>query len=277
MASEAERSPAGARSRRPLILCYHAIDSSWQSPLSIPAHILIAHLSTLRRRGYVGLTFAEAERRRRADNLPDRSAVVTFDDGYASTVEVKPILDELGWPATVFVVTKFVDSGGVMSFRGSEPWTQATPERMRSLNWATLERLVEAGWEVGSHTVSHPILIGIDDERLASELNLSRHTIAERLDTCETIAYPYGVADARVAAAARAAGYFAGCTLTPAHCVDEPYRRPRVGLAARDDGWRRWAKLSPTVGRLRRSRVAGLLEPLHFRGRVPSTRPEGPG
>ncbi len=233
--AEAERRTAA----RPLILCYHAIDSSWRSPLSIPKEILVSHLSTLKRRGYAGLTFAESERRRRAGTLPERCAVVTFDDGYASTIRVKPILDELGWPATVFVLTKFVDSGEPMSFRGSDPWTESHPEQMKSLDWTTLEG------------------------------------IAERLGTCETIAYPYGVADDRVAAAARAAGYFAGCTLTPAHRVDEPYRRARVGLAARDEGWRRWAKLSPTIGRLRRTWLAGALEPLHFRGRVPAATPDG--
>ncbi len=254
---------------RPLILCYHAIDSAWQSPLSVPKEILISHLSTLKRRGYVGVTFAESERRRRAASLPERCVVVTFDDGYASTLAAKPILDELGWSATVFVLTKFVDSDEPMSWRTSEPWTESSPDQMRSLGWTTLQRLVDSGWEVGSHTVSHPLLLDVDDERLSVELSLSRHRIAERLGTCETVAYPFGVADARVAAAARAAGYLAGCTLTPAHHVDEPYRRPRVGLAARDDGWRRWAKLSPTVGRLRRSWLAGVLEPLHFRGRVP--------
>jgi len=236
--------------------------------------MLIVHLTTLKRRGYVGLTFAESERRRQAGSLPERCVVVTFDDGYVSTFEAKPILDELGWPATVFVVTRFIDSDEPMSWPGSGPWTRSSPEQMKSMNWTTLERLALSGWEVGSHTVSHPVLLDVDDERLSAELNLSRHRIAERLGTCETVAYPYGVADARVAAAARAAGYLAGCTLTPAHRVDEPDRRPRVGLAARDDGWRRWAKLSPTVGRLRRTWIAGALEPLQSRGRVPSATPE---
>ncbi len=269
--AEAKRRTAA----RPLVLCYHAVDSSWRSPLSIPEEILVSHLSTLKRRGYVGLTFAESERRRRAGTLPERCVVVTFDDGYASTIGVKPILDDLAWPATVFVLTKFVDSGEPMSFRGSDPWTESHPEQMKSLDWTTLEGLAAAGWEVGSHTVSHPVLLEVDDERLRVELNLSRERIAERLGTCETIAYPYGVADARVAAAARTAGYFAGCTLTPAHRVDEPYRRARVGLAAKDEGWRRWAKLSPTIGRLRRTWLAGALEPIHFRGRVPAATPDG--
>jgi peptidoglycan/xylan/chitin deacetylase (PgdA/CDA1 family) len=262
--SDAER-----RRRRPLVLCYHAVDSSWMSPLALPTEVFVGHLSALERRGYVGLTFADAERRRREGTLPRRSVAVTFDDGYASTWKVKPILDQLGWPATVFVLTRFVGAAEPMRFRGSDPWSDSTPEKMASLDWDLLERLAESGWEVGSHTVMHPVLPRLDDEHLAHELTFSRQAIRERLGCCETIAYPYGVADARVASAARAAGYFAGCTLTPAHRVDEPYRRPRVGLAAHDQGWRRWAKLSPTVAALRRTRLAAALEPWHFRGRVP--------
>jgi len=257
------------RHRRPLVLCYHAIDSAWASPLALPTEVFVDHVSALERRGYVGLTFGESERRRREGTLPRRSVVVTFDDGYASTVAVKPMLDELGWPATVFVVTGFVGSSEPMRFQGSDPWSDSTPEKMASLDWDTLERLVESGWEVGSHTVTHPVLPRLDDEQLERELTLSRQAIHERLGRCETIAYPYGVADARVAAAARAAGYLAACTLTLAQGIDEPHRRPRVGLGAHDVGWRRWAKLSPSVGALRRTRLAIALEPWHFRGRVP--------
>jgi peptidoglycan/xylan/chitin deacetylase (PgdA/CDA1 family) len=229
---------------------------------------------SLRRRGYVGLTFAEAERRRKAETLPARSVVVTFDDGFPSTVRAKPILDEVEWPATVFVLTKFVDSREPMSWPGIHRSAREAPEETTSLDWTTLKQLVASGWEVGSHTVSHPLLPRLEDERLAAELTRSRERIATLLGGCETVAYPFGIADERVAAAARAAGYLAGCTLTPAHRVDEPYRRPRVGLA-QDVGWRRWAKLSPTVGRLRRTWIAGAIEPLHVRGRLPDPRSSG--
>ncbi len=86
--------------------------------------------------------------------------------------------------------------------------------------------LAENGWEVGSHTLSHPLLPNLSSAELARELELSRAWIAERLDRCETIAYPYGRADERVVAAAEKAGYLSACILTGAHLVDEPYRRP---------------------------------------------------
>jgi peptidoglycan/xylan/chitin deacetylase (PgdA/CDA1 family) len=260
---------------RPLILCYHAIDSSWVSPLSLSEGLFSAHMSELRTRGYVGLTFSESEKRRASGDLPERSVVVTFDDGFASTVRVKPILDYVGFPATVFVVTRFVESGEPLCWPGVDMWTKARPVEMLPLDWTTLAELVDSGWEVGSHTLTHLLLPELDDRDLAAELNLSRTAVAERLGACDTIAYPYGIADSRVAAAARKAGYLAGCTLTPALRTDEPHRRPRIGLAAHDSGWRGWAKLSPTVMRLRRTRLAAALEPFALARRLPPRNADG--
>jgi peptidoglycan/xylan/chitin deacetylase (PgdA/CDA1 family) len=221
----------------------------------------------LRRRGYVGLTFAESERRRERCTLPGRSVVITFDDGFASTLRAKKLLDEAGFVATVFVVTSFVDTGEPLCWPGVEQWLdRSTRAEMAPLSWSQLETLLEAGWEIGSHTATHALLPELTAEGLSNELMGSRRTIEQRLGQAETVAYPYGLADERVAAAAKEAGYIAGCTLTPALTVDEPLRRPRIGFGPDDQGWRLWAKLSPSVIRLRRTRLAQALEPLHFRG-----------
>jgi peptidoglycan/xylan/chitin deacetylase (PgdA/CDA1 family) len=268
------------RLTRPLILAYHGVSASWRSPLAIPERLLAHHLSVLRSRGYVGFTFAESERRRTAGTLPKRSVVITFDDGFTSTLRAKTLLDEAGFVATVFVVTDFVDSGEPLCWPGVEQWLAGkTRGEMAPLGWKQLESLLEAGWEIGSHTATHAFLPRLDREKLARELAGSRRAIERRLGPAETVAYPYGLADARVAAAAREAGYLAGCTLTPALTIDERYRRPRIGFGPADRGWRARAKLSPTVVRLRRTRLAQTLEPLHFRGErlPPQFAPPDPG
>jgi len=244
----------------PLIVCYHAVSATWGSPLAVSEEVLAAQLGALRRRGYEGLTFAEAERRRAVGTLPARAAVVTFDDGYASTAKARPILDRLGWPATVFAVTSFTASGDALAWSGTEHW-RSTPHahELTPLGWDGLAELAAAGWEVGSHTVSHPRLPELGDDALARELTASREAIAERLGRCETIAYPYGAVDRRVAAAAAAAGYLAACTLPSALTIDEPHLRPRVGLYSRDTGARLWLKVSPAGLRARRSRAAGAV------------------
>lgn len=242
----------------PLVLCYHAVSASWPCSLAVSPDLLRSHLALLGRRGYAGLTFAEAERRRGEGTLPRRSVVVTFDDAYRSTLLAAPVLREAGFPGTVFVVTRFAESGEPLCWPGIDHWADG-PHRdeLAPLSWEELAGLRDSGWEVGSHTVTHPVLPDLDDEALGDELTRSRRAIEERLGACETIAYPYGRADARVAAAARAAGYLAGCTLSTLHDADEPHLRPRAGLYPIDRGLRARAKLSPALARLRRSRLLG--------------------
>lgn len=214
----------------------------------------------LKGRGYVGLTFREWEQRNALGALPARSVVVTFDDGYASTLKAKPILDALEYPATVFPVLSFVESCEPLTWPGIDQWLESDHvEELRPLGWRQLEQLVDAGWEIGSHTVDHSLLPGLADDELESELRQSRAGLAAKLGSCDTIAYPYGDANERVANAAASAGYLAGCTLTRFHLIDEAMRRPRIGLFARDTGPRLQAKLSRPSLSMRRSPTAARM------------------
>jgi peptidoglycan/xylan/chitin deacetylase (PgdA/CDA1 family) len=243
------------------------VSSTWKSPLVVPEEVLADHIGRLRRRGYLGFTFSEAEQHRRSGTLPRRSVVVTFDDGLASTLRAKPILDDAGFPATVFVVTRFAETEATLAWPGIDHLGAGKGEaELRPLGWSALEVLVAAGWEVGSHTCTHPVLTQLDDAALREELSVSRTAIEQRLGSCRTIAYPYGLADERVARAACDGGYSSGCTLTPSLRLDRPYLRPRIGLAPQDVGLRGRLKLSPAVVRLRRTRLAQVLEPLRLRG-----------
>jgi peptidoglycan/xylan/chitin deacetylase (PgdA/CDA1 family) len=255
---------------RPLLLAYHAV-GAWSPTLAIPEPALRAQLALLHRRGYVGLTAAEAERRRQVGTLPPRTVVVTFDDGFRSVLRARPILEEVGFPATVFAVTSFVDSGEPLRWPGLE-------QSEESLGWSELELLREAGWEVGSHTATHPLLPDLDDADLERELLESRATIEKRLGSCETLAYPYGRADERTAAAAARAGYLAAFMLSRAHRPDEPLRRPRLGLADADRGARLRLRLSRTATLVRRSRAAAAASGLR-RTALPRPRwlPAPPG
>lgn len=250
----------------PLVLGYHAVSSSWECQLAVPGTVLRDQLALLARRGYVGLTLSEAERRRTDGTLPHRSVVVTFDDGYASTARAVPILAEVGFPATIFVVTQFVDSGEPLSWHGIEEWLgPETRHELTPLGWAELEALAERGWEIGSHTVTHPLLTIADDESLAVELAGSRAAIAARFGSCDALSYPYGRADDRVVAAADRTGYANACSLTFAHLVDQRLCRPRIGLSGADRGLRLTLQVSSVARRGRRSSGARLARALHVK------------
>ena len=247
------------KGNRPLTLGYHAVSSAWRSQLAVPEDRLRTQLAYLERRGYVGFTVSEAERRRQDGTLPRRSVAVTFDDGYASTLRAAPILEEVGFPGTVFVVTHFAETGRPLSWHGIEQWHRPeTAGELRPLTWSDAEALAARGWEIGSHAVTHPLLTRVDDERLEAELVESRATIERRIGSCTALAYPYGQADSRVAACAERAGYEVAFLLTRAHFIDEPLRRPRIGMGRRATRIGLAVQFSRVGLAARRSRAARL-------------------
>jgi peptidoglycan/xylan/chitin deacetylase (PgdA/CDA1 family) len=97
----------------------------------------------------------------------------------------------------------------------------ANPELYDFMTWDEVRALRSRGFDIGSHTVSHPILTRISTGDLAWELTESKHVIERELQTpCEAIAYPNGgSADVSPAvfAAARNAGYKLGFTVSEQH------------------------------------------------------------
>jgi len=237
-----------------LVLCYHAVSERWPADLSITPANLSAQLDLLSARGYRGVTFTEA-----VLGPPEGKAVaVTFDDAYRSVLELgEPILARLGWPATVFVPTDYAGGERPMSWPGIDQWAGGQFDReLVPMSWEELDRLAGGGWEIGSHTCSHPRLTALDDAALADELQRSKSVCEDRLGRpCESIAYPFGDHDPRVAEAACHAGYRAAGTLPSRMDARDPLRWPRVGVYYGDDLRRFKAKVSPLIRRLRATRA----------------------
>lgn len=110
-----KRALRAARSRlipHALILLYHriadeAVDPEW---LCVPPATFRAHMDILRH-AYRPLGLRQLVAALRDGHVPRRSVVVTFDDGYVDNlVHAKPILEQAGVPATVFVASGYVGS-----------------------------------------------------------------------------------------------------------------------------------------------------------------------
>ena len=99
------------------------------------------------------------------------------------------------------------------------------------MSWDQLGELADAGWEIGSHTRTHPHLTQSRRRELRAELESRKATVEERLGRpCPTLAYPYGDYDERVVAAAGAAGYAAAGTLPARLHSERALAWPRVGI-----------------------------------------------
>lgn len=144
--------------------------------------------------------------------LPHKPFVLSFDDGFGDVHQhAWPVLRELGWTATVFLVAGLVGS--------HDHWMQSnglarplTP----LLKPAEIGELAEAGWCFQSHGLNHRSLTALAGEALLEEVAGSRAKLQALLGTAvDLFAYPYGHHDRQVVAAVHAAGYRAAFSVQP--------------------------------------------------------------
>ena len=228
-----------------LVLCYHAVSPTWPAPLSVTPASLRKQLEGLVRRGYGSATFTDAVLTRRTRP----TVCITFDDAYASVLgEALPLLEELGLRGTVFAPSSFIGAIGPMTWPGIDGWLN-TPhhDELTPMSWGDLGLLQQHGWEIGSHTCTHPRLTQLGDEELDRELGASKQEIESRLGVeCSSLAYPYGDCDHRVIEAAHRAGYRAAGALPTRFLATTELAWPRVGIYHAD---------SPTMYALKTSRL----------------------
>ena len=98
------------RRKRLLILCYHGVslqdEHEWRPQLFVTEAFLRRRFEIIRDSGYVVLPLGEGAHRLRGGTLPSRSVVITFDDGFYNFIAAaEPLLEEFGFPATVYMST----------------------------------------------------------------------------------------------------------------------------------------------------------------------------
>jgi peptidoglycan/xylan/chitin deacetylase (PgdA/CDA1 family) len=240
------RSPLGNRSGAAVFLGYHSVADDGPEWLSVPVETFERQLALLARRGYrAGAHRDLAELA--AGHTPDHPlAFLTFDDGFADNATVvMPLLRAYGWTALVFPMPAALDAGSPFDWPEVRARRTAHPDVMRSLDWAAAEEMADAGFEFGSHTNHHRRLPELGDEELRQDLSDSRRRIAGRLGSCDSLAYPFGAWDARVASAAADAGYrWAFTAPAGAQRIATPLSIPRIPVDHRDDERRFALKLT---------------------------------
>jgi len=182
-----------------LIVTYHNIAES-ASPVTVTPRQFATDLEALAAAGFTWASLDDcAAWLAGTMALPPRTAIVTFDDGYASVVPAAlPLLQRLRVPAAVFVIAGRI--GGDNQWPGQWPSIGRAP----LLDGGALRELTAAGVTLGCHSLTHPRLTSLDDAAAATEISEA----ADRLEHVAQVAirhfaYPYGLRGAREIAAAR--------------------------------------------------------------------------
>lgn len=159
-----------------------------------------AQLELLLDAGFQLLTVSELARRAAGGVPPPGLAALSFDDGMENNVSVLlPVLAEYGVPATVYVTT------GLMG--RANPWMDPRAGA-RMLTAGEVRVLVDAGVEIGAHSVSHPDLALIGPDACRREVQTSRDVLREVTgQPVATFAYPFCSYGPGPLAAVRAAGF----------------------------------------------------------------------
>jgi len=227
------------RSRAPTVLAYHAVSDEWRHALAISRSMLLRHVRLLLARRFEPVTLEQALSRR------GRLFHVSFDDAFRSVATVLGDLRRLGVPVTVFACSALAEDGAPLDVPELSGELASHRDELLTMDWQSLREIADGGVAIGSHTMSHPHLTAVSDAQLERELRESRERFEAELSTpCTFLSYPYGEQDARVRAAARAAGYRAAVALPG---IERPLNRfafPRVGIYRRDGVARATVKTS---------------------------------
>ena len=165
-----------------------------------------------------------------------RCVALTFDDGYVDYLDnALPVLQAHKMTSTVYVVAGRLG--------GDNAWDAAGP-RLPLMDAAQIRKVVEAGHEVGSHSLNHVRLTGLNPAELMVEVQRSREVLQEVLGSAvDGFCYPYGSHDRASEDAVRDAGYSYACA-TDDYTAPGIFRLPRFYVGQRDGAFRLTIKLT---------------------------------
>jgi peptidoglycan/xylan/chitin deacetylase (PgdA/CDA1 family) len=203
------------------VLMYHVIGTPPPSApypeLFVSRPLFAAQIAALARAGYHAVTLDRVWRawHGRAP-LPPRPVVLTFDDGYRGDFgAAMPILRRHSWPGVLNLLVANLHRHGW----GLKAWQ--------------VRRMIRNGWEVDSHTLTHPDLATLSPAQLWHEVHGSRAALRRLFHVpVRFFCYPAGAFDAAVIAAVRRAGYLGATTEIPGRAQrSRPYTLARIRVA----------------------------------------------
>ncbi len=159
------------------ILTYHSISNEIELDETVTPEEFEKQLQYIKE-NYKVISLEEAVEYLQTDieKLSD-SIVITFDDGYSDNYHnAYPLLKKHSFPATIFLISDLVND------KGRKYLSRLQIGEMKSNNIS-----------FGSHTISHRILTGLENEEIIKEIKGSKDILESQIgNRIDSFAYPVG-------------------------------------------------------------------------------------
>jgi len=206
----------------PILLYHHIGNSSTDGRYYVTPEKFDAQLALLHNWEYTVITIPMLiQAITQGTALPPRPIIITFDDGHLDNYTTAfPIMQKYGYTGVLYIVYNYIGVDGYM-------------------NTDQIIEMHNAGWEIGSHSLSHADLTKLDPDALKSEIFDSRTLLEQMLGIpIQTFAYPFGAKNDFAVDLVKASGYMAAMGAsgyTPAQGLWNLYYLQRVEIKGTED------------------------------------------
>lgn len=177
-----------------VILLYHHVAEDTPASTSISPVEFRSHLNYLKDNGFNIIPLDQMINSLKADQpLPEKSVVITFDDGYSSIYSTAfPLLQSFAYPFALFLSTQPIDD-----------------RQSNYMSWEQIREMADAGVIIANHMVNHPYMLAPHAgenstqrlQRLREELLFAEQRIEDETGQSHRyLAYPYGEYDPAIKA-----------------------------------------------------------------------------
>ncbi len=147
----------------------------------------------LKQNGFKSFTLSELVK---LENIPEKSVVLTFDDGYEDNfTNAFPLLQKYDFKATIYIVLNRFENNWATDKDLDKASSELNNEKM--LSDEQIKTMIESGLiEIGSHTLDHVNLPKLNKEEKERQLIESKKQIENIFAIkCDSFAYPFGFYD----------------------------------------------------------------------------------
>lgn len=225
--------------RHPRILMYHMVSEHQPgarfNKLRVRPAMFEQQVRWLKTQGWHFATMSELMQEK---VLPEKTVVLTFDDGYEDNyLQAYPVLKKYGAKATLYLVVDRFDRDWSTSKKAHHDSGELMHEP--KLSDAQIREMLDSGLlELGGHTLTHANLAKLDHAARVREIVTAREQLQHAFgQTISSFAYPFGIYDEQDVSICAEAGFLSAVTTEEGINRDrfsDPYLLKRVKISGKD-------------------------------------------